>query len=50
VYFLSDRDGVMNVWSMDEHGSGVKQETHQKGFDIEAAFGVELTHCLCLCR
>ncbi len=37
VYFLSDRDGVMNVYSMDEHGHGVKQESHQKIFDIEAA-------------
>ena len=22
VYFLSDRDGIKNVWSMDEHGQG----------------------------
>jgi len=37
VYFLSDRDGVMNVYSMDEEGHGVKQESHQHGFDIESA-------------
>ncbi len=37
VYFLSDRDGVMNVWSMDEQGHGVKQESRQRGFDIESA-------------
>jgi tricorn protease len=37
VYFLSDRDGVMNVWSMDEQGHGVRQETRPRGFDIEAA-------------
>jgi tricorn protease len=37
VYFLSDRDGVMNIYSMDAEGHGVKQESHQHGFDIESA-------------
>jgi tricorn protease len=37
VYFLSDRDGVMNVYSMDAQGHGVKQESHQHGFDIASA-------------
>lgn len=37
VYFLSDRDGVMNVWSMNEDGRDVKQESHQKVFDVESA-------------
>jgi tricorn protease len=37
VYFLSDRDGVMNVYSMDAQGHGVKQESHQRGFDIAGA-------------
>ena len=37
VYFLSDRDGVMNVWSMDSDGKGLKQESHQHVFDVEAA-------------
>lgn len=37
VYFLSDRDGVMNVYSMDAEGHGVKQESHQKIFDVQAA-------------
>ena len=37
VYFLSDRDGVMNVYSIDPDGHGLKQESHQKIFDIEAA-------------
>ncbi len=37
VYFLSDRDGVMNVWSMDSDGHGVRQESHQHIFDIKAA-------------
>jgi tricorn protease len=37
VYFLSDRDGVMNVFSMDQQGHDLKQESHQKIFDIESA-------------
>jgi tricorn protease len=37
VYFLSDRDGVMNVFSMDASGHDVKQESHQRTFDIESA-------------
>jgi tricorn protease len=37
VYFLSDRDGVMNVWSMDAQGHDAKQESHQKLFDVLSA-------------
>ncbi|WP_058185985.1 S41 family peptidase [Terracidiphilus gabretensis] len=37
VYFLSDRDGIMNVWSMDTEGKHLKQESHQKVFDVQAA-------------
>ncbi len=37
VYFLSDRDGIMNVWSMDTDGHHLKQESHQKVFDVQAA-------------
>lgn len=37
VYFLSDRDGVMNVWSMDEDGHSLKEETHQRGLDARSA-------------
>jgi tricorn protease len=37
IYFLSDRDGVMNVFSMDTQGRDVKQESHQRGFDIASA-------------
>ncbi len=37
IYFLSDRDGIMNVWSMDTHGHDLKQESHQKVFDVESA-------------
>lgn len=37
IYFLSDRDGVMNVYSMDPAGHGVEQESHQKFFDVQSA-------------
>jgi tricorn protease len=37
VYFLSDRDGIMNVWSMDAHGHDLKQESHQRVFDVGSA-------------
>ena len=37
VYFLSDRDGVMNIFSMDTQGHDVKKESHQKVFDIDSA-------------
>lgn len=37
LYFLSDRDGVMNVYSVDSDGHGLKQESHQKQFDVESA-------------
>ncbi|HXR39009.1 MAG TPA: S41 family peptidase [Terracidiphilus sp.] len=37
VYFLSDRDGVMNVYSMDPQGHSVKEESHQRIFDVQSA-------------
>jgi tricorn protease len=37
IYFLSDRDGVMNVFSMDTQGRDLRQESHQHGFDIASA-------------
>jgi tricorn protease len=37
VYFLSDRDGTMNIWSMDENGKGLRQHTHDKGWDAQSA-------------
>jgi tricorn protease len=35
VYFLSDRDGTMNVWSMDEDGHDLRQHTHHQGWDAD---------------
>lgn len=36
VYFLSDRDGHMNLWSMTEAGTDVKQHTRHAGFDAQS--------------
>lgn len=33
VYFLSDRDGSMNLWSMDENGKDLRQHTAHRGWD-----------------
>ncbi len=35
VYFLSDRDGTMNIWSMNKDGKDLKQQTFSKGWDIQ---------------
>ncbi len=37
AYFLSDRDGTMNVWSMTAAGGDLRQHTKLKDFDIRAA-------------
>ncbi len=37
VYFLSDRDGTMNIWSMAEDGTALAQVTHSVGWDIQSA-------------
>ncbi len=37
VYFLSDRDGVMNIFSMAPDGHDLQQVTHQRGWDIQSA-------------
>ncbi len=34
IYFVSDRDGTMNLWSMKEDGSDLRQHTFHKGLDI----------------
>ncbi len=36
VFFLSDRDGSMNIWSMDLKGGGPTQHTFHKGFDASS--------------
>jgi tricorn protease len=37
VYFLSDRDGVMNVFSIDRDGRDVQQLTHHRGWEVQSA-------------
>lgn len=37
VYFLSDRDGSMNLWSMNPAGKDLKQHTRHAGWDIRSA-------------
>jgi tricorn protease len=37
VYFESDRDGTMNVWSMDPDGGDLRQHTHHSGWDVKTA-------------
>lgn len=34
VYFLSSRDGIQNVWSMNENGLDLKQHTKQPSYDV----------------
>ena len=36
VYFVSDRDGTMNLWSMDPGGKDLRQHTSHKGFDMSS--------------
>jgi tricorn protease len=36
IYFASDRDGTMNLWSMKEDGSDLMQHTSHKGWDIQS--------------
>ncbi len=37
VYFLSDRDGTMNLWSMDPDGGSLRQVTKSKDWDVQSA-------------
>ncbi|MGQ0561838.1 MAG: S41 family peptidase, partial [Gemmatimonadota bacterium] len=34
VYFVSDRDDVMNIWSMDQNGKDLKQHTFHTDYDV----------------
>ena len=36
LYFLTDRDGTMNIWSMDENGDDLKQHTSHSRFDVQS--------------
>ena len=36
IYFASDRDGTMNLWSMDEDGQQLQQHTTHKGWDVQS--------------
>ena len=36
IYFLSDRDGTMNIWSMDKMGKDVKELTQSRGWDLQS--------------
>jgi tricorn protease len=36
IYFVSDRDGNMNLWSMDLNGRSLKQHTSHQGFDVSS--------------
>ncbi len=37
VYFITDRDGTMNIWSMTEDGSDLQQHTKHQGWDVRDA-------------
>ncbi|WP_420583384.1 S41 family peptidase [Reichenbachiella sp.] len=37
VYFITDRDGTMNIWSMNESGVDLKQHTTHTAFDVRYA-------------
>lgn len=36
IYFASDRDGTMNLWSMDADGTNLQQHTFHKGWDVQS--------------
>ncbi len=37
VYFITDRDGTMNIWSMNENGADLQQHTTHEDFDLRYA-------------
>ena len=41
IYFLSDRDGTMNIWSMTKTGKGLRQHTFSSGWDLKGLSGWE---------
>jgi tricorn protease len=38
VYFITDRDGTMNLWSMSEDGADLRQLTRHSGWDVRDAY------------
>lgn len=36
IYFVSDRDGTMNLWSMNPDGADLKQLTFHRGWDVKS--------------
>jgi len=37
IYFITDRDGIQNIWSMDADGKDLKQHTTHAEFDVRSA-------------
>ena len=37
IYFITDRDGTMNIWSMSENGEDLQQHSKHSGFDVRYA-------------
>lgn len=37
LYFITDRDGIQNIWSMNEEGKDLKQHTRHPEFDVQSA-------------
>jgi tricorn protease len=37
IYFITDRDGTMNLWSMNLNGGDLRQHTSHRGWDIKGA-------------
>jgi tricorn protease len=37
IYFITDRDGTMNLWSMNLNGGDLRQHTFHKGWDVKEA-------------
>ncbi len=35
IYFVTDRDGTMNIWSMELNGSDLQQHTRHAGWDVK---------------
>jgi tricorn protease len=38
VYFASDRDGTMNLWSMNPDGGDLRQQTRHEGWDVKSPY------------